>query len=257
MAVINLNDANNDGTGIDFLTYLQNWDQTFDPGHYGFFSDNPVDFSGDQFAVADSDSRTVGGVGNADSVVVDSGNADDLYYDMRTHILGGSVDGLKFGQGLDYNRGDDSFSQDSHDIDISGLGLTGSGEGNPVHDLVYGIMKGNPANLLAVLNSQNNTFNGSSGDDRLYSFDGDDTFSGNAGFDTFVFQGTDGSDAILDFNVDEDVIDISAWGDATITYQYDANSGLYDATITNGVNGTITVQDIAQDSLVYDVNLLV
>jgi len=29
---------------------------------------------------------------------------------------------------------------------------------NPVHNFVYGIMQGNPANLLSVLNGQDNTF---------------------------------------------------------------------------------------------------
>lgn len=260
MATIDFNDANNDGLGIDFLGYLEAWDASFTPGYYGFFSTNPVDFSGNQFAVADSNSATVGGVGSADTVVLDSGSAGDLYYDMTSHVLAGAVDGVTFGRGLSYNSGTDTFSQSSWDIDINGLGLTGTGAANPVHNFVYGIMQGNPANLISVLNSQNNTFNGSAGDDVLYSFNGNDTLTGNGGYDTFIFGGTDGNDVITDFNAAEDIIDISAWaaGSAlSVTYAYDAASGLYDATITDGVNGSISVQDIANNSLVSGVNLFV
>lgn len=260
MATIDFNDTNNDGLGIDFLGYLEAWDASFTPGYYGFFSTNPVDFSGNQFAVADSNSATVGGVGSADTVVLDSGSAGDLYYDMTSHVLAGAVDGATFGRGLSYNSGTDTFSQSSWDIDINGLGLTGTGAANPVHNLVYGIMQGNPANLISVLNSQNNTFNGSAGDDVLYSFNGNDTLTGNGGYDTFIFGGTDGNDVITDFNAAEDIIDISAWaaGSAlSVTYAYDAASGLYDATITDGVNGSISVQDIANNSLVSGVNLFV
>lgn len=257
MATIDFNDANNDGTGIDFLSYLTAWDASFTPGYYGFFSNVPTDFVGNQFAVADSNSTTVGGVGSADTVVIDSGSAGDLYYDIVSHVLAGNVDGATFGQGLSYNSGSDTFSQSAWDIDISGLGLSGTGAANPVHNFVYGIMQGNPANLLSVLNSQNNTFNGSSGDDVLYSFDGNDTFTGNAGYDTFVFQGTDGNDVVTDFDVLEDLIDVTAWGTVSVSYAYDAVSGLYDATITDGVNGSISVQDIANNSLVSGVNLLV
>ena len=60
MATIDLNDANNDGVGVDFLDYLTAWDTSFAPGYYGFFSNNPADFVGNQFAVADSNSATVG-----------------------------------------------------------------------------------------------------------------------------------------------------------------------------------------------------
>ncbi|UNK40327.1 hypothetical protein MNR02_17565 (plasmid) [Shinella sp. H4-D48] len=260
MATIDFNDANNDGEGVDFLAYLNTWGTTFTPGYYGFFSTNPVDFSGNQFAVADSNSATVGGVGGADTVVIDSGSAGDLYYDMTSHVLAGAVDGATFGQGLSYNAGTDTFSQSSWDIDISGLGLTGTGAANPVHNFVYGIMQGNPANLISVLNSQNNTFNGSSGDDVIYSFDGNDTLTGGDGYDRFVFSGTDGNDVITDFNAAQDIIDISAWaaGSAlSVTYAYDTVSGLYDATITDGVNGSISVQDIANNSLVSGLNLFV
>ena len=257
MATIDFNDANNDGVGVDFLNYLTAWDTSFTPGYYGFFSTNPADFAGNQFAVADSNSATVGGVGSADTVVLDSGAAGDLYYDMTAHVLAGAVDGATFGQGLGYNSGADTFSQSSWDIDINGLGLTGTGAANPVHNFVYGIMQGNPANLLGVLNSQNNTFNGSSGDDVIYSFDGNDTLTGNGGYDTFKFQGSDGNDTITDFNVLEDTIDVTAWGTVSVSYAYDAVSGLYDATITDGVNGSISVQDIANNSLVSGINLLV
>lgn len=33
MATIDFNDANNDGVGINFLSYLSNWDTNFTPGY--------------------------------------------------------------------------------------------------------------------------------------------------------------------------------------------------------------------------------
>lgn len=257
MATIDLNDANNDGVGVDFLSYLTAWDSSFTPGYYGFFSTVPTDFIGNQFAVADSNSSTVGGVGSADTVVIDSGSAGDLYYDIVSHVLAGNVDGTTFGQGLSYNAGSDTFSQSAWDIDINGLGLSGTGANNAVHNFVYGLMQGNPANLLSVLNGQNNTFNGSAGADVLYSFNGNDTLTGNGGADLFVFQGTDGNDVITDFDVALDFIDVTAWGTVSVSYAYDAVSGLYDATVTDGVNGSLSVQDIANNSLVSGVNLFV
>ena len=50
---------------------------------------------------------------------------------------------------------------------------------------------------------------GGAGDDTLAGDAGDDTLIGGTGYDTFFFQAEGGDDTILDFNVHEDVIDIS------------------------------------------------
>ena len=81
-------------------------------------------------------------------------------------------------------------------------------------------------------------------------------FPNQGGF--FVFQGSDGNDVITDFNVAQDFINVLAWNagsSLSVSYAYDAVSGLYDATVTDGVNGSISVEDIANNSLVNGVNL--
>ena len=56
----------------------------------------------------------------------------------------------------------------------------------------------------------NNTVVGGSGDDTLYGGAGDDTLSGGAGTDTFVYLYKNaGNDTITDFNLADDIIDVS------------------------------------------------
>lgn len=46
-----------------------------------------------------------------------------------------------------------------------------------------------------------------------YGGTGDDTLTGGAGADTFVFAPGDGSDTITDFETDDDTINLSQFGD--------------------------------------------
>ncbi|GGF69108.1 hypothetical protein GCM10007301_31000 [Azorhizobium oxalatiphilum] len=218
MATITLTDANSDGVGVDLLAYLDDFNSNFTRGYFGFFSDNGADLSGNEFSFTESSTVTVGDIpSTADSVAIGSGTAGDFSYDFLTHTLAGTLDSVRFGQGLSYDAASDSFSQSATDIAITGLGLSGSGTGNAVHTLIYDLMGGSSTVLLATLNAQSNTIIGSSGADTIYSFDGNDTFTGGAGSDFFVFDGTDGADTITDFSVTEDGIDVTAWGSYSIT----------------------------------------
>lgn len=89
-----------------------------------------------------------------------------------------------------YNEGDfDDF--------ISG------GNGN---DIILGL-EGD--DVLAGQNGRDN-IQGGSGDDRILGGSGNDRMEGGPGEDTFVFTGKSGKDTIVDFDVDNDLLQIKA-----------------------------------------------
>lgn len=254
MATITLSDVNADGTGVDLAAYLADFDTNFVRGSYGYFSNSATDLAGNQYAFSESTSASISGIpASADSVVIGSGSTGDFTYSMTTHTLNGTLDSVSFGQGLSYASSTDSFSQSATDVAITGLGLSGSGSGNAVHTLIYDLMGGSTSVLLNTLNAQNNTIIGSAGDDSINSFNGNDTLTGGAGSDLFVFDGTDGADTITDFDVDEDYLDVVAWAsssfeDLSVTY----SGG--NAVVSYGAN-SITLLNVAENSL-SDVNVL-
>jgi Ca2+-binding RTX toxin-like protein len=74
--------------------------------------------------------------------------------------------------------------------------------------------------LRAYGSVSNNRMIGNSGDNKLFGLDGDDVLegrrgsdhlTGGAGQDIFVFRAGDGEDRILDFDIDQDTIDLSAF----------------------------------------------
>lgn len=250
MATITLSDVNNDGVGVDLASYLADFDLNFNrpTGSYGFFSETAADFGGDQYAFSESTSSTVSGIpSTTDSVVVGSGSAGDFSYSLTSHTLNGTLDSVKFGEGLSYASSTDSFTQSVTDVAITGLGLSGSGTGNAVHTLIYDLMGGNTAVLLNTLNAQNNTIIGSAGADTINSFNGNDTLTGGAGSDLFVFDGTDGADTITDFDVDEDGLDVTAWASSSFDDLSVSYSG-GNAMVSYGAN-SITLLNVAENTL--------
>lgn len=249
MAVtINLNDADNNGTGIDMPAYFADFNQYFDRAGYGHFSSNPLDFSGNQYG-ANDDSMFVPFVGDdARSFIADSGASGDLNYNiLGGRVLEGTLNSLSFGSGLNYTSSSDSFSHVAEDIDISGLGLSGSGANNPVHNVVYGLMSNNTTALEAQLNANDLVINGSSGADTIQSYAGNDGLTGNAGNDTFVFNSGSGNDVITDLSAG-DLIDVlgnwngaTEFSDLTIDYTSDPGNAIISV---DGYTDTITVEGI-------------
>ncbi|ASM75201.1 MULTISPECIES: heme acquisition protein HasA [Roseobacteraceae] len=258
MTTINYNGA------TDFVAALEDFADFFDSQYWGFFSGNPTDFVGREFAIADSAATTPVFVGSADTVVIGSGAPDGLQYTFNTHTLDGSVDSVRFGSGLSYDSGSDTFSQTSNDFEISDLGLNGSGSGNVVHNVVYGMMQSDPTALLQEMVDDNITVNGSTGSDVLYGFEGDDTLAGDSGVDTFVFDldaldgfgitlSSIGNDTITDFDVANEVIEISLNDEDYDTFaELDISYSDGDAVIDLGDYGTITLDGVAEDSLTSD-----
>ncbi|MBD3753872.1 MAG: hypothetical protein IE935_15985, partial [Micrococcales bacterium] len=92
--------------------------------------------------------------------------------------------------------GNDTLIGDSRSETILGGGGNDHIEGRGGRDLVEG-------------GAGNDSVNGGDGDDLINGGSGTDSLTGGAGRDWFAFYAGDGADTITDFNVDEDVIDVS------------------------------------------------
>ena len=109
-------------------------------------------------------------------------------------------DVLKGGSGDDVIRGrggDDTLSGGSGDDEIEG----GAGDD---------VLSGGSGDDVLAGGGGDDVLGGGSGDDRLDGGAGDDVMTGGSGDDVFVFSG--GDDRVTDFDVDGDVIDLSALG---------------------------------------------
>lgn len=78
---------------------------------------------------------------------------------------------------------------------------------------------------------------------------GDDTLTGNAGADKFVFASGHGNDTITDFTDGEDTIDLSAFTDITGVSDLTAVQNGNNTVITIPGGGTITLQDFTSTDL--------
>lgn len=222
---ITLQDANNDGTGINFLNYLGNYDSTFVIDGPGGFN-NPAlgPFSGTEYAIKNADVSS--------SVVMGAAAGSTLNYEFATHTLEGSLNDVSFGEGVTYNAVTDSFDQTT-DIDIAGLGLTGTGPGNEVHNVVFGLMEGDTSELISQFDS-GVTYVSSTGNDVMTGF---------AGNDTFVFNSDSGFDVVDNFDTDGDLLDVSGWGVEGLSDLL-VVSLFGNSYITDGAEGAIKVADV-------------
>jgi serralysin len=178
--------------GVDFNTYLDDFEATFVRNGNGFFSDDPRDLGGDEFAQSSGDDTTLpidGGL----SYIAESGPDGDFSYDFATNTVGGTLDGLQFGDGLAYDAARDDFSTDGA-VTILGLGLEGTGPGNEVSELLGGLRESDLGPLRALLRGDDVDFRGSKGADAFKSFGGDDELKGGKGDDTL--NGARGDDEI-------------------------------------------------------------
>jgi serralysin len=179
--------------GLDFGAYLKTFDDTFEASSFGYFSDDPSDIDGNNYALTSSSDTSLPVEGGL-SFIADSGDEGEIVYDFATHVIGGTLDALKFGEGLTYDEESDSFSTDL-DVAISGLGLEGEGSGNPVSGMIGALRGGSTEALRDLLKGEDLVFKGSTGSDAFKGFGGgDDQITGGKGFDTL--NGAAGDDQI-------------------------------------------------------------
>lgn len=176
---ISVTDVNKDGTGVNVLAYLAKFDSSFTPAGRGSFSGSSG-LSGKQYAALDA---------KGTGVVFDAGKTD-WAYDMATHQVGGSLDGLRFGTSTKLDTGKQVFTQ-STDLKISGLSLETSADANALRS---SLTSSDTKGLLALLKKDSISFSGSTGNDVFKGFGKGDTLSGGKGNDTLYGEG--GNDTI-------------------------------------------------------------
>jgi serralysin len=231
---ISVTDVNKDGTGIDVLAYLTKFDSSFAPAGRGSFS-GANGMSGKQYAALDA---------NSAGVVFDAGKTD-WAYDMSTHQVGGSLNGLRFGTSTKLDATKQVFTQ-STDLKISGLGLETSTDANALRS---GLTSSDTKGLLDLLKNDSISFSGSTGNDVFKSFGKSDTLSGGKGNDTLYGEG--GNDTIKG-DAGNDTLyggtgnDVLSGGTGKDTFIFKAGSGkdtIYDFQAGKSTTGDVLSLD--------------
>lgn len=178
--------------------------------------------SGNDSLSGDAGNDTLDGGAGLDSIIGGSGN-DSLAGGAASDVMTGGLgsDTLSGGLGAD---------------DLRGGGGNDFLAGDGGADTLFG-------------DGGDDVLDGGAGADKVNGGIGDDTTTGGGGADTFVFGNALGSDTITDFQIDLDTIQLSGSG-FTITYA----DG--DAVLTFA-NGELTVQNVADGSLVIGDNILI
>lgn len=173
--------------------------------------------AGDDILSGGDDSDTLDGGAGADKLF--GGDGDDV-------VIGGSGDDhLEGGAGndtLDGGDGNDAlYGGDGDDFITAGDG-NDSLSGQAGDDTVFG----GAGNDYVAGNAGNDSLDGGAGDDKLVGGTGEDVIAGGAGndhmwggewsadgsSDTFVVAQGGGKDMVHDFEADQDVVDLSAYG---------------------------------------------
>lgn len=150
--------------------YLQTWESGFataghGAGATGGFNTAGIlpSFKGEQYATPSKVSDY--------AMIAESDSANGLNYVFKllpgtpsnlNHYLWGTLDNIELGQGLTGGKGT-NFSLAENNVSFNGLDLSapeGAGRaGNPVHEVVYGLMNGNADPLEATLNKLLSEYN--------------------------------------------------------------------------------------------------
>jgi Ca2+-binding RTX toxin-like protein len=217
--------VNGDSTGIDVANYISGLDATFAPQGFGYFSSSPSDFSGNQYASSEQPNLIPDP--SKPSVVFESGGGA-IEYVFATHIVGGDLDAVRFGSGLSYNAGTDTFPLVNTDLRISGFGYVDLySANNAIHQMLYDVMTGNFNALTSTLSGNAIEFVGSTGADAFTGYALNDTLTGGAGNDTLG--GGDGTDT-ANYSGARDDYTITDNGDGTWA--------------VSGLDGSDTISDV-------------
>ena len=150
-----------------------------------------------QDSAGDADGDEIRNVEN----LTGSQHADTLKGDAGVNLIEGMAgdDNIEGGPGADIlagGTGHDVLSGEAHDDTLSGDDGNDTLLGGTGHDALVG-------------GAGDDVLHGQTGDDLLSGGPGDDTLSGGPGADIFLFAPGDGHDVIEDFNLDDDLLDLS------------------------------------------------
>jgi Ca2+-binding RTX toxin-like protein len=150
------------------------------------------------------------------------GNTDRLYgieqvagSSFRDLIIANSgstyINGQSGADTLIGNGGDDTIEGTLGDDLIRGNGGNDELQGGPDNDYINGgndndTLLGGAGNDSLYGEAGDDSISGGEGDDFILGWRGNDVISGGAGHDTFVLRETHGTDTILDFNLEDDLI---------------------------------------------------
>jgi len=237
---INFSDANKDGKGIDFASYLKTFDKKYEPSDFGGFVNEDYDDGGTPGNMDDDvwkgdDYVTWDGKTNGQSVIFEGGQ-DGWKYIFDGHVMGGDITAITFGTGTKESDSNPEYTNNG-EIRISFAEMEIPDYSKSwISDLSDEDLKNNTASLKKFLNTDSIEFTGSTGKDKFTGFnkadtlhgeggadtlgggkgndfihgdEGNDKLSGGKGIDTFVFESGDGKDTISDFGNGADVIDFS------------------------------------------------
>ena len=214
------NDILQGGAGADALS----GGAGVDTAHYGTASAGIVlnlatgvhggDAAGDAFIGIE---RFVGS--RHDDRMIGSVLADRLFGGDGDDVLsgGGGDDALEGGAGADTLSGGEGVDTALYIRARGGITLnltTGAHDGEAAGDVLSGIERyvgSTHDDRLLGGDAAENLF-GDAGDDVLAGGGGRDRLRGDSGADTFVFARGDGADVVLDFDVDEDALDLTGAG---------------------------------------------
>lgn len=232
---INFSDANNDGKGINFASYMKTFDKKYEASDFGGFvneesSGTPIP-DGD-YIVHGDDYVSWDGVTNGQSVIFEGGDRGWTYDFDDGHTLSGDITAITFGTGTKESKTNPEYTNNG-EIRIS---FTEMEIQDYSDHWISDVSDGSTKSLMKFLNSDSIAFTGSSGKDVFTGYNkadtlhgeggadklnggkgndiihgdaGNDTLTGGKGIDTFVFEAGDGKDKITDFGNGADAIDFA------------------------------------------------
>ena len=187
--------------------------------------------------------------GGAGDDWLEGGEGDD-------HLIGGSgKDILDGGSGQDSlagGSGDDKLYGQQGDDLLSGESGSDYLEGGQGQDYLYGGL----GNDILVGGDGDDKLFGEDGDDVLIGGNGHDQLTGGSGSDVFVIEGSNSSDTIMDFNIQEDIVDISELLNIDSSSDHDAIQAYLDSessslSITANGDGSATISVADQNHAIH------
>ena len=144
--------------------YLQSWETGFVTAGHGKGATGGFNTAGGMFPATQGEQYGTASKVSEYAMIAESETANGLNYVFKllpgdanmNHYLWGQLDHAQLGQELSGGKGTD-FALAKNNVSFNGLDLSapeGAGKaGNPVHEVVYGLMKGNTDPLEATLNN--------------------------------------------------------------------------------------------------------
>ncbi|MGY2574025.1 tandem-95 repeat protein, partial [Vibrio sp. C8] len=187
--------------------------------------------------------------GGAGDDWLEGGEGDD-------HLIGGSgkdiLDGGSGQDSLSGGSGNDKLYGQQGDDSLSGESGSDYLDGGQGQDYLYG---GLGKDILVGGDGDDKLF-GDEGDDVLIGGSGHDQLTGGSGSDVFVIEGSNSSDTIMDFNVQEDIVDISELLNIDSSSDHDAIQAYLDSessslSITANGDGSATISVADQNNALH------